>query len=78
MVACHASQLTHREGEEATLIASPLAIEAIEARDRYHGSRIGVRHGEALRSSRTLGLIDPLAHFRANPFEEAHAFEPLR
>ena len=77
-IACHASQLTRRDGEAPTLIASPLAIEAIEARDRYHGSRIGVRHGEPLRSSRTLGLIDPLAHFRANPFEVAHAFEPLR
>ena len=77
-IACHASQVTRRAGGAETLINSPLAIEAIEARDRYHGSRIGVRHGEALRSPQTPGLVDPLAHFRANPFEEAHAFEAFR
>ena len=77
-IACHASQVTRRDAAAATLISSPLAIEAIEARDRYRGSEIGVRHGEALRSPQALGLVDPLAHARANPAAGAHAFESLR
>ncbi len=77
-IACHASQLTRRTGEVDTLVSSPLAVDAIEARDRRHGSSIGVRYGEALRSPNALGLVDPVAHARANPFCEAHAFEPLR
>lgn len=77
-IACHVSQLMRRDAQAATLISSPLALEAIEARDRYRGSQIGVHHGEALRSSQALGIVDPLAHFRANPGAAAHAFEPLR
>jgi bacillithiol biosynthesis deacetylase BshB1 len=77
-IACHASQVTRRDASAATLISSPLAIEAIEARDRYRGSAIGVRHGEALFSPRTIGLVDPVAHIRANPFTQAHAFEAPR
>ena len=77
-IACHASQLRRVNHAAATLISSPLAIEAIEARDRYRGSEIGVRHGEALYGAQTLGFIDPLAHFRANPASGAHAFESAR
>ena len=77
-IACHASQLTRKDHAAATLISSTLAIEAIEARDRYRGSEIGVRHGEALYGPQMLGLVDPLAHFRANPASGAHAFETLR
>lgn len=77
-IACHASQVTRRDATAATLISSPLAIEAIEARDRYRGSEIGVRHGEALRSPQAVGLVDPLAHLRANPFPSAHACEAAR
>jgi len=77
-IACHASQLTRKDEAAATLISSPLAIEAIEARDRHRGSEIGVRHGEALFGSQTMGLVDPLAHFRANPGTGAHAFETPR
>ena len=61
-----------------TLISSPLALEALEARDRYYGAMIGVRSGEPLRAPNMLGLVDPIAHFRANPFTEAHFFEALR
>ena len=75
-IACHVSQVTRGGKDAPTLIGSPLAIEAIEARDRYRGSQIGVTHGEALRSPQTLGLVDPVDHFRANPFPLAHAFEP--
>ena len=77
-IGCHASQVTRRPGETPTLVGSPMALSAIEARDRQHGSRIGVAFGEALRSASTLGIADPVAHFRANPFGEAHAFEALR
>jgi bacillithiol biosynthesis deacetylase BshB1 len=77
-VACHASQVTRRDLAADTLISSPLALEAIEARDRYRGSEIGVRHGEALRSLQAVGLVDPMAHFRTNPFGNAHAFETPR
>lgn len=81
-IACYRSQLARREGAgpgdaDPTLISAPGAIAAIEARDRYYGTMIGTSHGEPLRSPATLGLIDPLRHFRDNPFTEAHAFEPL-
>jgi len=77
-IACHVSQVTRRDETAATLISSPRAIEAIEARDRYRGSEIGVRFGEAFRSVQAIGLVDPVAHFRANPFPQAHAFETIR
>jgi bacillithiol biosynthesis deacetylase BshB1 len=77
-VACYASQVGRRPGDDPTLISAPGAYEAIEARDRYYGSLIGARHGEALRAPNVLGLVDPVRHFRDNPFTEAHAFEPLR
>jgi bacillithiol biosynthesis deacetylase BshB1 len=77
-IACHASQMAGRPGDVPTLIGSPLAIDAIEARDRYRGSQIGVRYGEALRTASVPGLVDPVAHFRANPFTAAHAFEAER
>jgi N-acetylglucosamine malate deacetylase 1 len=79
-IACYSSQITRRgTGSDAdpTLISSPRATEAIEARDRYYGSMIGVSHGEPLRSPNTPGLVDPVRQFRDNPFAEAHAFEPL-
>ena len=79
-IACYASQLVRRgTGGDAdpTLISSPRATEAIEARDRYYGSMIGTSHGEPLRSPNVPGLIDPVRQFRDNPFSEAHAFEPL-
>jgi bacillithiol biosynthesis deacetylase BshB1 len=75
-IACYASQLVRR-GPDATLISSPRATEAIDARDRYYGSMIGASHGEPLRSPNVPGLVDPVRQFRDNPFPEAHAFEPL-
>jgi bacillithiol biosynthesis deacetylase BshB1 len=77
-IACHASQVTRRDPAADTLISSPLALAAIEARDRYRGSEIGATHGEALRSLAALGLVDPIAHYRTNPFGSAHAFETPR
>ena len=72
-IRCHASQIGL--GPVPTLIGSPLALDAIEARDRYQGSRIGVRHGEALRTAETLGVTDPVALLRLAP-GDAHLFEP--
>jgi len=77
-IACHASQVTRRDPDSATLISSPTAMAAIEARDRHRGSQIGASHGEALCSPNALGIVDPVAHFRANPFPQAHAFETPR
>ncbi len=77
-IACYFSQVTRRAGAVPTLVSSAKALEAIEARDRYYGSMIGATHGEPLRSPNVLGLVDPVQHFRQNPFSEAHAFEPLR
>lgn len=77
-IVCHASQVTRRAGEAPTLIGSSGALDAIEARDRYYGSMIGVSHGEALRTVAVPGLHDPVRHFRENDFPGAHAFEPSR
>jgi bacillithiol biosynthesis deacetylase BshB1 len=74
----HASQVAPPQGSVPTLVGSPRALGAIEARDRFHGSRIGTAHGEAWRSAQALGIADPVAFFRANPPGEAHAFEALR
>ena len=81
-IACYASQLVRRSDAgpgdaDPTLMSAPGAAAAIEARDRYYGSMIGTSHGEPLRSPAALGLVDPVRHFRDNPFPEAHAFEPL-
>jgi bacillithiol biosynthesis deacetylase BshB1 len=70
-IACYASQLARGE----TLIGSGTAMAAIEARDRYYGSMIGTTHGEPLRTVAMPGLVDPVRHFRDNPFANAHAFE---
>ena len=76
-IACYGSQVGRKPGEDPTLISSTQALDAIEARDRYRGSQIGASHGEALRAVSVPGLVDPVRHFRDNPFTEAHAFEPL-
>lgn len=73
-IACHASQVGRRDESASTLISAPLAVAAIEARDRQRGSEIGVAYGEALRSPQALGVADPLAFLRTNAFPQAHAF----
>jgi bacillithiol biosynthesis deacetylase BshB1 len=77
-IACHASQVAPPAGGAPTRIGSSGALAAIEARDRYYGSLIGVSHGEPLRAVATPGLADPVRHFRDNPFAGAHGFEPRR
>jgi bacillithiol biosynthesis deacetylase BshB1 len=75
-IGCHESQVVRRDAP--TLISAPFAVAAIEARDRYRGSEIGVAYGEALRSAQELGVADPLAFYRAQGFPAAHAFESRR
>lgn len=77
-IACYGSQVAPRPDAPPTLIGSPRALEAIETRDRYYGTMIGTSHGEPLRAPNVPGIVDPVAHFRQNPFSEAHAFEALR
>jgi len=77
-ISCHESQVARGAAGAPTLISAPLAIAAIEARDRYRGSEIGVRYGEALRTPQALGIADPLAFHRAHSFPAAHAFESRR
>lgn len=72
-IRCHESQVV-RQGSD-TLISSPRALAAIEARDRYYGAMIGVDAGEPLKSSQVIGIDDPVKLLRDNPFSEAQLFE---
>jgi N-acetylglucosamine malate deacetylase 1 len=73
-IAAYASQVGPGARAPATLIGSPLTLEAFEARDRYHGAMIGVRAGEPYLARGVLGLVDPVAHFRTNALPAAHFF----
>lgn len=77
-IRCYSSQMTRRPGEDPTLVSSSRSLDALEARDRFYGSMIGTSHGEPFRMANTPGLVDPVDHFRQNPFTEAFAFEALR
>lgn len=74
-IACYQSQVQPGPDGTKTLIGSRRALSAIEDRDRYYGSTIGVGAAEPFLLEATLGLVDPVRHFRDNPFPEAHAFE---
>lgn len=74
-IACYGSQVGRTEHNTATLLNSPLAIDAIEARDRYYGAMIGISHAEPLFCRSTLGVLDPVAHFRQNNYTQPHLFE---
>lgn len=60
-IAAHASQVA--ASPHGPLIGSPLALQALEARDRYHGAMIGVAHGEPYVSESALAVDDPVAFF---------------
>lgn len=77
-IACYSSQLMRDMNDTPTLIGAPHAMNAIAARDQFYGSMIGTKCGEPLRAPNAMGLLDPVAHFRLNPFPEAHAYERLR
>ncbi len=65
-IRCYASQVGPAPGAPETLVGSPLSLTSIDARDRFYGAQIGVAHGEPFVSPSPVGLVDPVAHFRAN------------
>jgi bacillithiol biosynthesis deacetylase BshB1 len=67
-VHCDASQVQPRADGPQTLVGSPLSLTSLEARDRFYGAQIGVTHGEPYVARETLGLVDPVEHFRRNSF----------
>ncbi len=73
-ILCHASQVTP-QGGAATLVGSPQALAAIDARDRYYGSMLGVERAEPFFCENTLGIADPVAHFRLSAGRLPHFFE---
>lgn len=69
----HRSQVERPPGAtEGTLVSSPQMMEYLDARDRLAGARLGVPYGEPYLLDGTIGLVDPLDHFRRNPFERPH------
>lgn len=67
-VRCYASQVEARADAPPTLVGSALSLSSLEARDAFYGAQIGVAHGEPYVVRETLGLADPLDHFRRNAF----------
>ena len=76
-ILCYQSQFQRSPAQIATLINSPLALEAIEARDRYYGAQIGRIAGEAYFCSATLCVSDPVGFFRQESAGSPHFFERL-
>lgn len=76
-VRCYQSQFNAKAGQVATLLNSDKGLEHIELRDRYYGAMLGVSHAEPYLSAATLGITDPLAHFRSNPTTQAEFFDEL-
>ncbi len=76
-ILCHRSQVQPGADGVATLVGSKRVVRAIQARDQYYGSMIGVDYGEPLLAENTLGIADPLKHLDDNPYFEAHAYEGL-
>lgn len=80
LVHCYRSQVTRQVTDgsnteiSGTLLSSSLAMSVLETRDKMAGARIGTAAGEPYISVNTLGLIDPLDHFRRNPFHRPHLF----
>ncbi|MCE9672051.1 bacillithiol biosynthesis deacetylase BshB1 [Myxococcus stipitatus] len=77
-VRCYASQVEPRPDAPPTLVGSALSLSSLEARDRFYGARIGVAHGEPYVARETLGLVDPVEHFRRNSFEKPLFFPHRR
>ncbi len=67
-IGCYQSQVQVRDDAPFTLIGSPLSLSSLEARDRFYGAHVGVSYGEPYLMHETLGLADPVEHFRRNTF----------
>jgi len=60
-IRCHRSQLHDpTRAEPDTAVSSAAFLERLDARDRYFGSLIGVRHGEAFFVKHALAVEDPI------------------
>ncbi len=77
-VRCYGSQVAARPDAPPTLVGSALSLSSLEARDAFYGARIGVAFGEPYVVRETLGLADPLDHFRRNQFGGKPLFFPER
>jgi bacillithiol biosynthesis deacetylase BshB1 len=77
-IRCYASQVEPRADGPQTLVGSPLSLTSLEARDAFYGARIGVAHGEPYVLAETLGLTDPVDHFRRNSFARPLFFPERR
>ena len=75
-VACFGSQLTRSADAAPTLLNGPLSVASIDARDRYWGSHLGVSHGEPFMTDAVVGVADPVAFGRANPYAGAALLFP--
>lgn len=70
---CYRSQVA--PSGASTLVGAHGSVAAIDARDRFYGSMIGVEHAEPLKSSTALGIADPLEHFREHDYPNAFVVE---
>jgi N-acetylglucosamine malate deacetylase 1 len=77
-VRCYASQVQPRPDAPPTLVGSPLSLSSLEARDAFYGAQVGVAYGEPYVVRETLGLVDPLEHFRRNSFARPLFFPQRR
>lgn len=77
-VRCYASQVQPRPDAPPTLVGSPLSLSSLEARDAFYGAQVGVAHGEPYVVRETLGLADPVDHFRRNSFARPLFFPQRR
>jgi bacillithiol biosynthesis deacetylase BshB1 len=77
-VRCYASQVQPSPGAPPTLVGSPLSLSSLEARDAFYGAQVGVAYGEPYVLRETLGLIDPVEHFRRNSFARPLFFPQRR
>jgi bacillithiol biosynthesis deacetylase BshB1 len=77
-IRCYASQVEPRPEAPPTLVGSPLSLSSLEARDRFYGAQIGVMYGEPYVLRETLGLADPVDHFRRNSFARPLFFPERR
>ena len=77
-VRCYASQVQPRPDAPPTLVGSPLSLSSLEARDAFYGAQVGVAYGEPYVLRETLGLIDPVEHFRRNSFARPLFFPQRR
>lgn len=78
-IRCYASQVDRPAGAARdTLVSSALTLPFIEARDRLAGARIGTAAGEPYVLHGTVGLLDPVDHFRRNATERPQLYPRRR